>query len=193
MMRSLMRGHNFVDSRPGFTLVEIMIVVAIMVIAIAITAPRMMKKPEHKWDNIVETINGLVSIARQQAISQHKKYQLTFNAQQELHTISVEEPIPDPEHPGADTYRQASCFYASTQFVLPEFFSIKGVYLGKQELLENNKQQASCIVFSDGLVQDVTILLAKVSEENAEESGITMRMLPFYGRFEYSEGFERTR
>ena len=63
------------------------------------------------------------------------------------------------------------------------------VYLGKNELFAENKNEAYCYITPNSLVQHVFIHL--VRQTDGGEQKVTFKMEPFLGEFELYDGFIR--
>jgi type II secretory pathway pseudopilin PulG len=171
-------------------MLEMLVVIALIGVVATIAFPRMMyKTPEAEWPNVLEELNNLVYFARQEAISNQHNYRLNFKANGPApDEVIVEEEVDDPEHPGRKKYQQAQSYYIKTQYIFHESIKLKSLFHGKEDVLSAaDKAQGQCYVIPDGLVQD--ILVHAIKKEKGGESRVSFKMMPFYGRFDFSEGF----
>ena len=168
----------------AFTLIEIMVVIAILGFMAAMVLPKMFRKPPSaEWKNILDDINNVVLFARQEAIANQKTFRVKFKMPRE---IVVEDEKDDIEKPGQMFYGQTTSFYFTTLITLSEFVTINGLYMGKQETMGDNKGEGYCYVISNGLVQDVIVHLMRDYE--GVVSKMSLKMKPFVGQFEMLEG-----
>ena len=173
----------------AFTLIEMMVVITLIGIVLAVGLPRMMhRRPESELTTVLEDLNNLVFFARQEAISNQKVYRLTFCANKmPPDEVLVEEGFDDPERPGLTKFQLANSFTIKTRYVLHESVKIKSLFHGKQDEIAHEVGQGYCYVIPDGLVQDVVVHVIK--KEGKAEFKSSFKMMPFYGKFELSEGF----
>lgn len=165
-----------------------------MIISMMMTVivPRMMKRPsETEWPVVVDMINDLVTLARQEAMTYQVIHRITIDIKGEEQVIRVEREEKDPENAAKKIYAPVSSLYMKTEYILPETIKVRGVFWGKEEQLEQNKGQAACYIMTDGLVQQVMIHLARLDEFEEQEDIISLELNPFYGQFSYTEGLKK--
>ena len=179
--------------RVAFTLLEIMVVISIMAFMAAILAPRLlMKSPQAEWPAILADLNDIVFFARQEAISGQKICRLVFKANDtQPDSVIVEEELDNPEKRGSKIYRQVSSFYFNTHYTFHPTVKLKALYYGKHEYLSNNKGVGYCYVIPDGLVQDVLIHITRKDQDKGTEISASFTLAPFFGKFEFHDGFMR--
>ena len=173
-----------------------MVVMVVIGILATITLPRLTrKKPTSTWESITEEINNLVYYARQEAIAKYKNYRLHFKSNKyEQDLIEVEEENQDPEKPQKIIYNPVRSYYFNPKYLIPKNTNLEAFYIGKEEQFDENKGNSYCHVIPNGLVQEVLIHLSQEEDEESEKrSEMSLKMSPFFGRFELSEGFLRAR
>jgi len=173
-----------------------MVVVVVIGIVATMILPRLTRKePTATPESITEEINNLVYFARQEAISNHKNYRLHFKSNRgERDFVEVEEEGLDPEKPQKIIYTPVKPISFNPKYLLPENTNFEAFYIGKEEQFAENKNNAYCHIIPNGLVQEVLIHLSQEpSSSNEERSEISLKMSPFFGRFELKEGFLRAR
>ena len=173
----------------AFTLLEILLVMVVIGIIATMTIPRLIRKdPSSNWESVTDEMNNLVYYARQEAISNQNVYRLHFKENDDgKNIVQVEVEAIDKEHPDKKIYNPIKPYYFTPTYKFPESIEISAIYHGKEEELSGNRQHAYCYVISNGLVQETTIHLLR--KENNKESKVSLKMLPFFGRFELLEGF----
>ena len=177
--------------RPAFTLMEIMIAMVVIGIIATMALPRLTRKdPSSNWPTVIDEINNLVFYARQDAISNYKNYQLRFTSKAiKPDIIAIEEEKASAENPSKKVFMPTQAFGFSTSYSLPKTITIEAVYHDRTEEMENNKGNGYCHIIPNGLVQKTIIHLSRI-EKNIT-SKISLRMMPFFGKFEMLEGFVR--
>ncbi|MFA5307221.1 MAG: type II secretion system protein [Candidatus Babeliales bacterium] len=174
----------------AFTLLEMMVVIALVAVIAVFTAPRLFRRaPAVEWKNITEDLNNLVLFARHNALEQRKPYRLVFRQGQAHDTVTVEASVDDPDKPGRIKYEQASPDYMATTYKFADAVKLRAVYHGKIEMLAEQRGVAYCAVTADGLVQDVVVHLVRTLD-GVESSG-TLKMNPFFGTFDFFDGLVR--
>ncbi|MFA6262939.1 MAG: type II secretion system protein [Candidatus Babeliales bacterium] len=184
-------GYNISKNHTAFTLLETLVVIALMIVIAAFTLPRLFRRaPAVEWKNIADDLNNLVLFARHNAIEERRTLRIVFRQiANNRDTITVEEPIDDPDRPGRVKYRPVSSYYMTTIYRLADGVKLKAVYHGKREMLADNRGVAYGAVTPDGLVQDIVVHMTRVL--NGTESGGTFKMNPFLGTFEFYDGLLR--
>ena len=166
-----------------------MIVLAVIGIAISVFSPMLKKRPvEREWDVVLDALNDLVTVARQEALMTRSVHRLVWRAKGEQHAVVVEKEEPDPERPTQMRYVPAQALLP-TKYTFPEGIFIKALYLGKQELLESSQNEAGCYVTPEGIVQPIMTHLIRKDIFNEDEDGVSLVIQPFLGKFVLSDGF----
>lgn len=177
----------------GFTLIEIMVVLFLIGIVSTIGIPRFLlyREPKAEWPAVLDEINNLVIFARQEAISNQAIYRLMFKKQNTGRDfVQVECEVRDPERPNERVFNLAKSGYLQTKYEIPEGIKLRALYHGRQEEFEENKNEGYCYIIPDGLVQDVLVHLSKkIQDEDQLEAEASLKMSPFFGKFEFFEGF----
>jgi prepilin-type N-terminal cleavage/methylation domain-containing protein len=174
-------------SSRGFSLIEMMAILMIIGLAIAIVAPRLSRRPRaSEWTHILDELNNLAQFARQESIAEQVVFRLSFTRGKNKNPdiVVVEHQVKNNEKIGMAEFAHASSPYLKTQYSFRDNIRIRGVYLGKKEIFQENSQ-AFCYVVPDGLIQDVYIQVVRF-EHNKEEL-VTFKMLSFDGQFELIE------
>jgi len=161
-----------------------MVVIFLIGVMATMVLPRMFRKPPSaEWKNLLDDVNNMALFARQEAIAEQKTFRLKFKVPREL---VIEDEKENPEKPGHKFFGRTESEYFTTLMQLSEYITIKGVYLGKKEMMEDNKGEGYCYVIANGLVQDIIIHL--VRDYDGVISKVSLKMKPFIGQFELLEG-----
>lgn len=177
---------NQKQSSPGFSLIEIMVVVALVGLLISMILPRLSRRsPSSEWKTVLSELNNLALLARQESIAEQTIFRLNFSRGKapDPDTITIER-LSKINPDGKQEFIQASSPYLATKYELSETIRFRAIFQGKQDLLQENSQ-AFCYVIPDGLLQDIYVQLIRT--ENLKEEPVTLKMLPFEGYFELVE------
>lgn len=177
-------------SRKGFTLIELMVVLALIGLLISMVAPRFTRRsPSSDWKVIVDELNNLAQFARQESIAEQVPFRLNFSkGKNHAPDVVVVEHMTTTDEGGKREFSLVTSPYMKTRYEFAENVRLKAIYLGKQELLQETGQ-AGCYLVPEGLIQDVFIQL--VRQEDGKEEAVTLKMLSFDGRFELIEKLVR--
>lgn len=178
-------------TRQAFTMIEMMVVIFLIGVLAIITIPRLAyKNPQSEWNTILYDLNNLVLFARQEAIANQRTYRLNFKVNgNKPDMVRVERKDQDPENPVKQIFTLVTSYYLKTEYQFHTSVKIKAFYLGKKNVLDTTDGETCCYIIHDGLVQD--IILHLVRTEKGVESKASLRMLPFYGKFELFDDFIR--
>lgn len=175
-------------ARSAFTMVEMMVVLLLIGVVASYLLPRLNRRsPAVEWATILRDLDNIIFFTRQEAIANQKVYRLAFKSNNKApDEVRIEQELDDLEKPGKKIYQLVSSYYFTTTYLFDPAIKLDAVYLGKQEMLADQRGVAYCYVISDGLVQDVMIHLVR-KLDNVETKG-SFRMNPFFGKFEFYEG-----
>ena len=162
-----------------------------MGIIASIFLPRLSRRPTTaEWPSITQDLNNLALFARQESLANHQVYRLAFVSNPKgTDSVRVEQEKADPENPSHKKYDLVFSYYLPTTYNFNAAVKLKAVYVGKTNMLDEQRGVAHCYIIPDGLVQDVTVHL--VRHIDAVETSATFIMNPFFGRFEFNEGLIR--
>lgn len=187
-----MRGRN---SKPGFTLIEILIAFALIIILMSIVVPNIRKLlPRREREVFIGKVNAITRLAWQRALIERKVHKVVFNFKN--NEFWVEEPT------------------GISKLGEMEFKRIKGTYIKPSEKIPSNIQIKSFIVegfdemtrrgaggteeswfflMPDGLTQTVTINFLDTKQLNAagkpRQFGLVLN--PFNAQFKVYDSFQK--
>lgn len=174
--------------KKAFTLIEMIVVITLIGVMATIIIPRISRrKPNTEWSSVVQDINNLIFLARQEAMANHKIHRLVFKADEKgPHEVYIEDQSPSVNKPGEYSYKTVTSLYAKTRYEFPDVIKINAVFLGKKDLLLDNGNKGYCYIVPDGLVQEIFVRMTRREEGN--ESKVTLKTLPFLGECTYDDG-----
>lgn len=170
-----------------------MVVISIIAFMAAIIVPRLaMRTPQAEWPTILTDLNNIVFFARQEAISEQCVHRIVFKMNPKGDDqVIIQKEVDDPEKPGKKKYNIVESEYFNTTYIFDPSIKIKAVYHGKSELTEENKGEGYCYIIADGLVQDIIVHLARKPKDKGKDIPASYILLPFFGEFEYKDGWIR--
>lgn len=173
--------------RSAFTMVEMMIVLLLIGVVASYLLPRLNRRsPALEWSTILRDLDNLIFFTRQEAIANQKIYRLAFKSNKNApDQVLIEQEMDDPEKPGKKIYQLVSSYYFATTYTFNPAIKLAAVYIGKQDMLEDQRGWGYCYVIPDGLVQEILIHLVR-KLDNEETKG-SFKMNPFFGKFEFYE------
>lgn len=152
MVKAVIRANGFMPKAPGFSFIELVVVILIIGIIATIVVPASRKKHAQRVDFIGQ-LNYLLQVSWQDAVVTGKMHRLVFDASQRK--VLAEVAIDTPSHgtPKAfrslgDKYYQAAVDWDPNQLVLID------VQAGQQPVGRKAEQTAPTIlIYPDGLAQ----------------------------------------
>jgi prepilin-type N-terminal cleavage/methylation domain-containing protein len=141
-------------SKPGFSLIEIIIAVLIVGILISIGSPRFMTSTSEPIDDVAEQINKLTRLAYIRAILTGKVHRIVFRFAQ---NPMVQLEVSDGEQ-GDMTFRAAKDVIIKSSFAWSDRFEILHfVIRGKDDARGGLLKDAWFYIMPSGFAQSVTI------------------------------------
>lgn len=166
-----------------------MVVLSIMALMATIISPLLFNRKDKGNINIVlREFNNLVTIIRQEAVEQQDICRLSFKVVKDLQdVVTMQRMQKDKDNENKFNPEKIYSEYLKTEYLLPKDIKIEAVYLGKQELLQENKGEAFCYISKDGLVQDILIYIAKINDDLKDK--YSFKIDPFLGEFVMAQGY----
>jgi prepilin-type N-terminal cleavage/methylation domain-containing protein len=174
--------------KPGFTFLEIMIVLVIIGIMATIVVPRLFYRPaKPPLDTFVYELNRLLQASILEAIRTELLHRLFFDFKKNQVFLEVaSKKNVDPQAP-ATLYHRVGSLAVPTEIVIPENLIFRHFYIGAiDEMVGLGKGTIHFFIGPDGAVQEVTIVIA---DEN--NNTITLMTNPFSGQLVLYEGIKK--
>lgn len=175
--------------RRAFTLIEMLIVMVIIGFMVTMIPSWLFRKRvDSSLPAVMREFNNLLLVARQQAITSQKVHRLFFKSEKNFNDYVVVQTMDkDPEKKGKEIARIVASEYLETKYDLPQGIKMEAVYLGKEELFSENRNEAYCYVSPNSLVQGIFIHVIRKIDDL--EQKVTFKVEPFLGEFELYSGF----
>ena len=175
--------------RKAFTLIEILIVMVIIGFMLTMIPSWLFrKKVDSSLPAVMREFNNLLLVTRQQSITSQKTCRLLFKSEKNVNDFVVAQIMDkDLDKPGKDIARIISSEYLESKYSLPKGIKMEAVYLGKEELFSENRNEAYCYVSPNSLVQNIFIHVIRKIDDL--EQKVTFKVEPFLGEFELHSGF----
>lgn len=146
--------------KSGFTLIEILVAITILVVMAAIVAPRLApKRPKEERKAFVAQLNALTQLAWQTALTTNVLQRILFDFKKK--TVSVEQSTGEKDNKGDLKFTPLQRTYLETTISWPENLQIKNFFLeGFDEMKRFSGRDTGetwFYIVPDGMTQRVTI------------------------------------
>jgi prepilin-type N-terminal cleavage/methylation domain-containing protein len=182
--------------KQGFTLIEILIAVALMTIMAMVVVPNLSKKSAgQERIAFIARLNSLTRLAWQNALVQNKLHRVVFDFKKK--TAVLEQETNQKDSKGQPKFEPVKVTYVDTVLSWPEFLQIKNFYIeGFDELSRfagRDTGQTWFFVVPDGLTQKVTINVADSKDRDAggRPKKIGLVLNPFNAQFTAYDTFKK--
>jgi len=177
------------DSRkivlPGFTLLELIVVIALLGAVMAIVIPQIGKSPKQQREEFVTKVNRLVGFAWQNAIRSGKTQKVDFDF--ETKKITLEQSTGKKDDKGEFTFAPVVRDYRATSVKIPESFILKSFFIQGVDEVANRGGKISGAYFfitPEGLAQSVVInFVDKKGKRAGRALPIGLVLNPFSAQF----------
>ena len=170
----------------GFSLIQLVIVIAIMGILATVTLPRLKKRGASPRDEFATSLNALTQMAYSNALATGKIHRVLFNFKN--NTVSVEMAEDKPDTTGQLKFAPVKSDYFKSSINWPINFEMRNFFIkGKDELLGGNTPKVWFFITPEGLAQEIVINTSDTSNE--DEFALVLN--PFTAQFKVYNAFQQ--
>ena len=189
MKRVRQRNRSvFGKAKTGFSLIEIIVAIAIIGVMAAIIVPRLRVRGGKEIDVMVDSIAALTSSGYERALMTGKVHRVFFMMKEPAHVelqIAQDTKASDTEL----KFTKAPADYNTVSFAWDlERFDIKNFYIkGSDEAARGNLKDAWFYILPDGLSQEIVINIH--DRQTGDERGLILN--PFHVKFAVYDTFQK--
>ena len=173
--------------RSGFTIIEILLALALVLALLAIGMPRWRAGGKAERDLFVQQLNGLVGVARQHAMMTQRLHTVVFDLKKQQARVEMATGKKDdrgnPETAPIRHWNSASNITWPDRFTFRNFFIDGTDEIGRYGL-GSKAVEIFFYVVPDGLTQEVTLAIADKEKRSGRVREIHLILNPFTGQFD---------
>lgn len=182
-------------NKPGFTLLELVVAVAIIALIVVAVVPRFDRGlPLRRRQAFTQELNALLGLGWQQALTLNRVHRVTFNFEKGDIALQVER---DDGATSKKVFNDSDVPYVATAVALPTDYEIKNFYIeGHDEMQRSSSRKTKSAYFfivPEGLVQSVVI--NAIDKSDLDEQGRAVRfglvVNSFSGQCSYHDSFQK--
>lgn len=182
-VRRVMSGLMFGKSS-GFSLLEIMIVLAIIGLSLTVVIPRLSRGDNKQFDELIASLQALVQVGYTNALVTGQIHRVFFDI--EHNRIRLEKSTGKVNAQGKFDFEPLKISYVKTDFTLDDRFEIRHfVIQGKDEMSQAigiTTNEMWFFIMPEGLTQEVTMSIYDTLQDKEK----TLVMNPFTAQLKVS-------
>jgi prepilin-type N-terminal cleavage/methylation domain-containing protein len=181
-------------SKKAFTLIEMVIAIAILALLVAVVVPTLMKRsPQFERKQFVAQLNGITQFAWQHAITTGVLHRIFLNIRKR--TIIVEQASKKKENGGKKVeFVPVQSPYIKTDFVWPTQLTIQSAYIDGKDTLQlfDEAYEFWFFIVPSGLTQDVILNFQDRKDTLAgRPAQLGLVLNPFTAQFKSYDKFQK--
>lgn len=194
-VRQRQKELMFGISKSGFTLIEILVAIAIIAVVATVVVPNLwQRKPYYERQQCVRDLNALSNMAWQKAITTHKIHKVHFDLGRRMVFLQVESD--DRDDKGEPVFVPVKGAYTVTSFSWPKNLEIRNFFIegfdeiGKYQ--SGHAQEVWYFVYPEGRAQPVIINMIDTKDRFAgKPRQIGLVLNPFSALFKEYDTFQQ--
>ena len=186
------------NNKSGFTLIELIVAIAIIGILAAISLPQLIRRPQPSFERtqFIARFNTLLSFGMQQTLMTQKIHALSVDFEKKIISLSAETTELDPGKDKGDyKFKPVTGSYITPEISIPELLEVKSAYIETKDALAGiGKEKAKFWFFlvPEGLAQDVIInLVDKKDLYNGKPQSVGLVLNPFSAQLREYDSFQK--
>lgn len=189
-------GSVFGKSKHGFTLIELMITIAIVAILSAVVIPNMTRsRIGYERKSFIAELNALLKYAQSHAIITYTNQQIVLDLKNHIMELREQTDKKDPK--GEILYKKVPGAYVNTTVKIPENIDVKNFIIeGFDEMGRSVTKKTGEVWFfivPEGMAQEVTMNFVDRNDRlyNDKPRPIGLVLNPFTAQFKEYDSFQK--
>jgi prepilin-type N-terminal cleavage/methylation domain-containing protein len=170
------------NNRTGFTLIEIVVAIALLALVSALVIPRIRRQPLPVPKLFEQQLNSVLQIAKTNALETQKLHRIMFDLKNNNAFIEIVADKKDSQ--GKNAFEKLSIPYVKTSFPLNENLTVERFIVnGKNLMLRGDDLSYTGMWFyitAEGICQDIEIGLY----DQDKKQNVTIKINPFFCKAE---------
>lgn len=189
-------GSVFGNYKHGFTLIELMITIAVIAILSAVVIPNVMRsRPGYERKSFIAELNGLLKYAQSNAIITYTNQQIVLDLENRIMELRTQTDKKDSK--GEIFYKKVQGPYINTTVKIPENIDVKNFIIeGFDEIGKSVTKKTGQVWFfivPEGMAQEVTMNFVdrkdRLFNDKPRPTGLVLN--PFTAQFKEYDSFQK--
>ena len=196
VVKRLQKMSGFVQSKAGFSLLELIVALAIIGIVLTAALPNFIKrKPGYEQKAFITQLNAFMAQAWQQGLVTQKIQKIVVSTQNKKITLEQETGTDDGK--GEPLFQQLTLPYIPTVLVIPESLEIRQFFVQGVDEFSGGASKRSTeavwfFIVPGGMAQEVVINMFATQGKDAgqEDKEMSLVLNPFTAQFKMYDVFQ---